>query len=267
MTKEPSYFFVDETGDLSRFDKKGRSLLGQEGISKVFMVGVLEIKEDLDHVASRFEALRADLLNDPCLKDTPSLRKTKLYFHAKDDCAAVRREVFKLLRELDVRVRVIVKRKVNLINESKILFEHNGEKLSERDIYRGLIARLFMPILHKSSECHILFAQRGKTFNNESLAAALNQAKRNCYISWNIVNDNFITVDHDYPSRHIGLQLIDYYLWVLSRVYESHDDSYFKILEDKYSLIWDLDDTRESQYGIYYSKKKRLEIARIKSVG
>jgi hypothetical protein len=47
MNEDRVNFFVDESGDLSRFDKKGHSLLGKEGVSKTFMLGVLEVKEDL----------------------------------------------------------------------------------------------------------------------------------------------------------------------------------------------------------------------------
>ncbi len=261
-----AYFFVDETGDLSRFDKKGRSVLGQKGVSKTFMLGVLEIEDDLGLVIKSFENLRQDLITDPCLVKIPSLEKTKLYFHAKDDCSAVRREIFKLLKSLNVRVRVIVKRKKELIEESMAAFKYNGVKISEKDIYKSLVSRLFKPILHKNSENNILFASRGKTFNNDSLTDALEQAKKNCYFSWGIQNENLININHDFPSKHIGLQIIDYYLWALSRFYEQEDDSFLKVLEDKYSLIWDVDDTRDKAYGVYYTKKNKINLAKIKKL-
>ena len=259
-------FFVDESGDLARFYKKGRSLLGQEGVSKTFMLGVLQVNEDIIKVSKAFEDLRQDLLSDPCLKAIPSLAKTKLYFHAKDDCSAVRREVFKLLKSLDVKVQVIVKRKKELIENSLAVYEHRKEKISERDIYQSLVSRLFKPLLHKNDSYNILFATRGKTFNNESLTNALEQAKRNCFNSWGIQNDSVININHDLPSKYIGLQIVDYYLWAVNQLYEKEDDSYFKVLEDQYSLIWDVDDTREKQYGVYYTKKNKIELDKIKKV-
>ena len=265
MNQSGAYFFVDETGDLSRFDKKGRSVLGQVGVSKTFMLGVLEVREDLSSTIESFETLRQDLVNDPCLIKTPSIEKTKLYFHAKDDCSAVRREVFKLLKSLNVRVRVVIRRKKELIEESMAAFKY-GRKVSEKDIYQSLVSRLFKPILHKNSENNILFASRGKTFNNESLTEALEQAKRNCYFSWGIQSQNLINISHDFPSKHIGLQIIDYYLWALSKFYEHEDDSYFKVLEDKYSLIWDIDDIRKAAYGVYYTKKNKIDLTKIKKL-
>lgn len=266
MNQSSISLFVDESGDLSRFDKKGRSLLRKEGVSKAFMLGVLEIQGDLDSVTKTFEDLRQDLLSDPCLASTPSLKKTGLYFHAKDDCSAVRREVFKILKSIDAKVRVVIRRKDELIDQSKAFFEHTGTKFSERDIYASLVSRLFKPILHSNDESNILFASRGKTFTNESLTSALNEAKRNCYLSWGIKNDNLINISHGLPSKHVGLQIIDYYLWALSRLYEQGDDSYFKVLENKYSLIWDMDDTRAKSYGVYYTKKNKISVDRIKKM-
>ena len=37
--KQVSYYFVDEAGDLSLFDRRGRVLLGTPGVSKFIMVG------------------------------------------------------------------------------------------------------------------------------------------------------------------------------------------------------------------------------------
>jgi hypothetical protein len=44
------------------------------------------------------------------------------------------------------------------------------------------------------------------------------------------------------PSETCGLQVIDYYLWALQRMYERGEDRFFKMLSHRYSLIVDLDD-------------------------
>ena len=266
MENKRTYFFVDESGDLSRFDKKGRSLLGVEGVSKTFMLGSLEVLEPIEEIIKKMEELRADLIKDPCLLRTPSLKKTKLCFHAKDDCAAVRREMFKILKNMKARVRVMVRRKSELIRLSKHSFELNKVKVSEATIYSSMVSRLFKPLLHKNSYNHILFSQRGKTFNTESLQKAIEIAKDNCYHDWGIKNDNIITIEHSSPSNHIGLQIVDYYLWALSRLYEQDDDSYFNYLRDKYSLIWDLDDKTKKDCGVYYTQKNPISLEKIKEL-
>ena len=97
----PKHYFVDEAGDPVLFDSKGRILIGSEGCSRYFAVGLLDVP-DPAALAADLERLRAELLADPYFKDVPSIqaeaRKTALYFHAKDDLPEVRREVFKLLQ-------------------------------------------------------------------------------------------------------------------------------------------------------------------------
>ena len=42
------YYFVDEAGDLTLFNKKGRVLLGQEEVSDLFMVGVTHLPDPVE---------------------------------------------------------------------------------------------------------------------------------------------------------------------------------------------------------------------------
>jgi hypothetical protein len=56
------HFFADEAGDLTLFDKRGRSMLGRDGVSQCFMVGVAEIRNPTV-VGRRLDALRRDLMS------------------------------------------------------------------------------------------------------------------------------------------------------------------------------------------------------------
>jgi hypothetical protein len=96
QSKLDHHFFVDESGDLTLFDKHGRILVGQENVSQLFMVGVAHIPNP-GQVHETLEALRAELLADPYFAGVPSMmpkeKKTAICFHAKDDLPEVRREV------------------------------------------------------------------------------------------------------------------------------------------------------------------------------
>ena len=95
------YYFVDEAGDGTLFNKKGRVIVGTEGCSRYFILGLVDIS-DPDGVGCKLQNLRARLLEDPYFKGVPSMQpeagKTAVAFHAKDDLPEVRREVFSLLR-------------------------------------------------------------------------------------------------------------------------------------------------------------------------
>src|SRR5207249_11181203 len=47
-----------------------------------------------------------------------------------------------------------------------------------------------------------------------------------------------------YPSEHVGLQVIDYYLWALQRLLEWGEYRFFTSVAKDYRLIVDIDDTR-----------------------
>lgn len=257
------FYFVDESGDLARFDKRGQSLLDKQGVSKVFILGVAQFYEDLDEVRKNFEELRADLSLDPCLRDIPSLKKSLVAFHAKDDCAAVRREVFKLIKHLKLKVLAVVRRKDSLIEQSENHFNLSGQKITEQMIYEELVSKLFKSQLHRNRKIQITFSSRGSTFSNDSLSDALERSKSLAYSSWGVKADSEILIYNKQPSDSIGLQIIDYLLWSLFQVFNRHDDKYFQLVKNKFSLILDLDDKRISEYGTHYDKTMPLDLNKI----
>ena len=93
--------FVDEAGVPELFDRKGRPIVGTEGCSQFFMLGMLEV-DDPKPLAAALASLRREMLADPYYQTVPSFhpdrKKTALLFHAKDDLPEVRVKVFDLLR-------------------------------------------------------------------------------------------------------------------------------------------------------------------------
>ena len=67
-------FFVDEAGDDTLFDKKGRVIVGQEGCSKYFILGTI-IESHPDHIKRELENLRTQLLSDPYYSGVPSMQE------------------------------------------------------------------------------------------------------------------------------------------------------------------------------------------------
>lgn len=267
--EEVRYFYVDETGDPTLFDKKGKIIVGDEGISKVFIVGVAQVT-DPDYVKHELNKLRTSLVEDPYFADVPSMqpntRKTALFFHAKDDLAEVRREVFKLLPKLNVKVHVVVRRKNEFANHVKEHFRITGKKLTPNNIYDEMISRLFRNLLHKADKNVVYFSRRGKAGRNEALQKAIDRAKINFEMAYNKKSDKPVRIISAYPHEVIGLQVIDYYLWAVQRLYEKKEDRFFKLLEKDYRLIMDLDDTRNKPYGEWYSDINKLTFKKIKPV-
>jgi hypothetical protein len=110
--------FVDEAGDATLFSARGKVLVGEEGCSRYFMLGALEL-EDAPGLARELAALRAALLSDPYFRAVPSMqperRKTAIAFHAKDDLPEVRREVFQVLMRHDLKFNAVVRDKARVL--------------------------------------------------------------------------------------------------------------------------------------------------------
>jgi len=68
-----------------------------------------------------------------------------------------------------------------------------------------------------------------------------------------------------YPHESPGLQVADYCLWALQRLFEKEEDRYVQMLWPKVALIHDVDDTCQNRYGCYYNKRKPLTLADIKN--
>jgi len=259
-----NYYFVDEAGDITLFTKRKKPAhLGSNGISKYFMIGVAQIEEP-EKTTEQLEIIRQDLLNDPTLKNIPSMAKTSIAFHACNDCQAVRREVFKFIETVDVSITIAIKDKRDLINYGIMSFGSGGNKITEKEIYSDLIKRLFKNLLHQAEANKIVFAERGTTFSNYSLKEAINIAKKRFETSQGIeIHDNHEIVKAS-THKYAGLQITDYLLWALQRMYERKEDYYFNKVADKFSLIMDLDDTRNKNGGELYNGENLLTLEKIK---
>lgn len=259
MSEDPRryHYFVDEAGDLTLFDRKGRIIVGDEGVSRCFIVGVALIYEP-DRIGADLTELRAQLVHDPYFTGVPSLSpaagKTARLFHAKDDPTEVRREVFKLLRERNgVEIYAAFRRKIALATDLKSHFERTGEKLGSEHAYDALVTALFENRLHLPEENHIVFARRGKSDRNVALTNAIELAKHKFEQKWRKGINRPTYISSSTPSETIGLQVIDYYLWALQRCLERNEWRFFEYLAPSYRLILDRDDTRRRPYGAYYT--------------
>lgn len=260
-------YYVDEAGDLTLFNKCGHTIVGKEGVSWVFMVGVAYLPDPkLAH--HKLEHLRDKLLADPYFKGVPSMqperKKTAICFHATDDLPEVRREIFKLLPEFGAKVQVAIKRKEYLVKTARLLHQRKT-KLSPDDVYDDLVKRLFKTGLHTAEKNRIVFARRGKV-RRRALENAIKKAKINFEKKTGICSESKTVIFSAYPSQYPGLQVIDYYLWALQRMFERAEDRFFRLLAPAYRLVMDLDDTRNKPYGQWYSDSNPLELNKIKPV-
>jgi hypothetical protein len=271
------HYFVDEAGDGTLFDKKGRIIIGEEGCSKYFMIGLADIA-DSAAIKTDFDALRARVTNDPFLKKLrqfkPERKETSVYFHATVDPVEVRWEVYKILLKHDFRFSAVIKSKRAVLEyvksrnaQSKDYWYHEDE------LYDFILRRLFNGRLHKHDQHRVIFAIRGNKKRSAEFRAAIEQARATFLQAHQIDSVSPVEVLPAYSREEAGLQVVDYCLWALQRVCEKPDeagcDRYLNPLWEagKISLVIDCDDTQNANYGEYYTRKKPLTAAAFEKRG
>jgi hypothetical protein len=262
--EQPSalHFFVDEAGDPTLFDAKGRILVGEEGCSKTFMLGKLDVHDPtaLNHA---LETLRANLLADPYFKRVPSMQpdrqKTTRNFHAKDDVAEVRREVFKVLMGLDVRFYAVVRDKSALLNYVRQRNERESAyRYRPDELYDTLVEELFRRYHPFADQLNICFAKRGNKARTHAFRSAIERAEARFESDFGTRRSAEVAITASTPPQNTGLQAVDYFLWALQRYYERGEDRYIELIWDKVVEVEDLDRVEGGRKGVTYNKKRPL---------
>ncbi|MHB9035102.1 MAG: DUF3800 domain-containing protein [Armatimonadota bacterium] len=260
-------YCVDEAGDSVLWGRRGKLLVGTEGCSKYFILGMVCVR-DAERLASEAQELRQELLSDPYFAGVPSLDpakgRTAVAFHAKDDPAEIRRDFFKLLMRHDVEFHAVVRTKkevARIVSDFRTL--HPNYVFDQNQLYDDLARRLFHDKLHLEDAYSIVFARRWKSDRTKALKHALETA-RNRHCNANGFRSSApIKVHAASPKDRIELQAADYFLWALQRAYEKGEDRYVQMMWPQIHCVWDVDDTSEGKAGVRYTKEKPLDAASI----
>ncbi|MBK6865977.1 MAG: DUF3800 domain-containing protein [Ideonella sp.] len=227
-------YFVDEAGDATLFDARGKVIVGGAGCSRYFLLGVVEVA-DPPALGAALEALRQSLLADPYFHGVPSMqperRKTALAFHAKDDMAEVRREVFRELMRHELKFFAVVRDKQRVLAYVQQRNHMDAAyRYSPNELYDSLVARLFKDRLHLSPEVEVCFASRGSSDRSAALTLALRRARERFEVKWRKPVESRLSVRETTPARAPALQAADYFLWALQRRYERGESRFLELV-------------------------------------
>jgi len=138
----------------------------------------------------------------------------------------------------------------------------NRLKLTKRGraLYDELVSRLFRNVLHKADENRIMFARRGKNDRREALESAIQKAKLRFSQKWGVGHDRPTSIDAGHPWENVGLQIVDYYLWAVQRLYERGEDRFFRAVQSDYRLIMDIDNKENKPYGEWFCDRNPLTL-------
>ncbi len=251
--REYTYYFVDEAGDPAFYNRNGEFIVGREGCSKILMLGFIETEEP-KVIRQELQSVRNKIKDDTYLKDIPSLKKSLKYFHATDDCAEVRQEVYKCISTLNFKSQFVIARKIE-----RVFKKHD---CSENKFYDGLIWRLFKNILHRAGNNFIYFSKRGSKTRQEPLEKAIEHARSLFERKFFIKIGSKVFIQSQVPTDEPCLQVIDYMNWAIYRVFTKGEMRYYNFVKDRVSFIWDIYDTIKYP-GNFYNKSNELDAKKI----
>jgi hypothetical protein len=249
--------FLDETGDTTFYGKGRKLIVGQNGVSLSFGLGVVRIDRPLDEVRQEIRTLEASVQTDPLLNVIPSVQKRVtsggFFFHACKDTPDVRSVLLRYIRELPCEAEVVVARKIQPLFEK----QHHGR---EEEFYADLLAHLVKGRLKRPGTLVLNVAERGSSTREKVLTTALALATERAARKWGAKNLHARAVFNvQNPRTEPLLTVSDYLCWAVQRVFEQGDLRHYNYLSGKIRLVIDLYDSSKYEGSKnYYDKKNPL---------
>jgi hypothetical protein len=259
-SRETFHRFLDETGDTTFYGKGRKLIIGQEGVSLCFGLGVVRIDRPLEEVRREVRALQTQVEADPLLNTIPSVQRRiasgGFFFHACKDSPDVRSIVLHYIRDLPCEAEVVMARKIPALFEK----QHHG---LEEEFYTDLLAHLVKNRLKRDGTLVLNVAERGSSTREKVLTKALRLATERAAKKWgheNVKARSVFNVQN--PRTEPLLTVSDYLCWAVQRVFEKGEVRHYNYLAEKIRLVVDLYD-RDKYEGFrnYYDKKNPLTAA------
>lgn len=246
--------FIDEVGDTTFLGKGKAPILGQEGVSSTFGMGIVRIDRPLGEVREEIRALQRQVENDSLLNVIPSVRKRikrrGFFFHASKDSPDVRTVLFHYLKNLPCEAEVVMARKIPEIFANK----HHG---NDDEFYADLLSHLIKSRLKKSRRLVLNIAERGSSTRSSILDQALAKAIGRASRKWGDQLPCEIVFNVQTPLTEPLLAVADYLVWSVQRVFERGETRYYEYLKDKIRLVVDIYDSARYEGNRNYYDNKR----------
>ncbi len=254
---EKAHRFLDEVGDTTFFGKGRVPILGQDGVSLCFGLGMVKFAAPIAEAREQVEHLCRTVGTDVYLNCIPSVAKRVqsggFYFHAKDDPPEVRERLFKWIRDTDCSLEMVVGRKIPALFARK----HNGK---DSEFYADLLSHLLKNKLRLGRRLVINIAERGKTTRNHVLELAMNKARERFTKKQDATAiSSEVVFNVQNPRTEPLLCVPDYLGWTVQRVFERGDTRHYDFVRERISLVVDLYDAEKYEGSHnYYTPRNPL---------
>jgi hypothetical protein len=245
--------FLDEAGDTTFYGKGRIPIIGTNGVSNVFIIGMVKYNEPLEPLRRRIIEFSSGIESNPYYRKVASVlkrtRKGNFYFHAKDDLPELRKEFYDFILSIDCTFQAVVGRKDISLFEKK----HNGK---DTEFYADLLSHLIKDKFAEYSRLVFNVAERSNSTAINNLEVGLDKARNrfqskfpnkeiSAIISFNV---------HKFKNEPL-LSVTDYFCWSIQRIFEMGETRFYEYIFDKISLVIDLYDSQKFNENMNYYKK------------
>jgi hypothetical protein len=233
--------FIDEVGDTTFYGKGKELILGREGVSLVFGMGIVKFAHPIADVRSEIITLQREVASDPLLNTIPSVAKRManggFFFHACKDSDDVKTVFLHYLRSLKCEVEIVIARKI----PSLFIHKHHGK---DDEFYADVLSHLIKNRLKQPRRLVLNIAERGSSTRAKVLEDAQSKATglagKHC-IAGDLKGEVVFNVQT--PLSEPLLTVPDYFGWAVQRVFEKGQTRYYDYLRDKIRVVVDLYDS------------------------
>jgi len=249
--------FLDEAGDTTFFGKGGVPMLGREGVSMSFGLGMVKFTGSAADARRQVEGLCKSVEYDEYVSCIPSvakrIRSGGFYFHAKDDPPEVRERLFRWIKDSQCSLEMVVGRKIPALFARK----HNGR---DSEFYADLLSHLLKNKLRLGQRLVINVAERGNTTRNQVLELALTKARERFTKKQNLSDiRSEVVFNVQTPRTEPLLCVPDYLAWTVQRVFERGETRHYDFVKERISLVVDLYDAEHYERSQnYYTPRRPL---------
>lgn len=237
--------FLDEAGDTTFYGKGKTPLIGAEGVSNYFILGMLSINEPIDVVRAKIIQLQTSIANDPYLLEVPSIQKKKskmgYFLHAKDDVPEVRKMGFEFIKSINCHFDAVVGRKDYNVYEKK----HNG---NQAEFYADMLSHLLHTSINGFDKLVLNIAHRSRCTTHTNLEKGLQKAiaiAKHKYPEASNCCEMVFNVQK--PTTEPIINITDYFLWALQRKIERSENRYVDFLDTQISSVINLYENEENK--------------------
>ncbi len=229
------HWYLDEAGDTTFFGKGRVPILGQNGVSRYFILGMVTFHESVDSIRTRLVELQKSIENDPYYEFVPSVQKRirngGFFFHGKEDPAEIRKTFYDFLRTIDCTFEAVVCRKI-----PSVFYKKHHTK--DGEFYGDLLSHLMKTKIGTSGKIVMNIAERGTSTKNFVLESSLRKSAEyfgELNPDQQIVAKVVFNVQQQ--NNEPLLNVADYFCWALQRKFEREEIRYFEFMKEKVGRV------------------------------